>query len=278
MEPETIQLRDSSLTIDEGIAELVHGRAEHRNSLSANLRLDYVDVITRVESDPCIKALIITGSGGSFCSGGDLKAVMDRLSGNGSSTSLPLSMRSSLSCAHQWLTRLRGLEVPVIAAVDGPAFGAGMSLALACDFVLASSRARFCMSFGKLGLIPDMGAIHALPRLVGMANARDLMLTARVVLAEEAQRLGVVHSIYSPEALPDASRRIAARFKGASRQALGTTKRLLNMSFETPYAALADLEANAQAVETCTSYHADALRRFVRKEPPAFDWDRNEAS
>jgi enoyl-CoA hydratase/carnithine racemase len=278
MRSETVRLRDSSLLIEDGVAELTHLRAENRNTLSAELRLDYVDVLARIESEPAIKALIVTGSGGSFCSGGDLKAVVSRLSASGSQANLALSMQSNLSGAHQWLTRLRSLEVPVIAAVDGAAFGAGMSLALAADFVMASSRARFCMSFGKLGLIPDMGAFHALPRLVGMVNARDLMLTARVVNADEAQRLGFVYSIHSTESLADAAWRFARRFKGASRHALGATKRLLNMSFETPYAALAELEANAQAVETCTPYHFDAVQRFVRKEPPEFDWDGNEPS
>jgi enoyl-CoA hydratase/carnithine racemase len=151
-------------------------------------------------------------------------------------------------------------------------------LALAADFIMASSRARFCMSFGKLGLIPDMGAFHALPRLVGMANARDLMLTARVVSADEAKSLSFVHSVHPIESPADASRQFAGRFDRASRGALGTTKRLLNLSFETPYATLTELEANAQAVETCDPYHADALRRFARKEPLAFDWDSGQRS
>ncbi|MGT2472604.1 enoyl-CoA hydratase/isomerase family protein [Paraburkholderia terrae] len=276
MTTETVQLRDSILTITNGVAEFAHCRPEHRNCLSANLRLDYVDMLERIESDPAICALIITGAGGSFCSGGDLKAVVSKLSKHSVENELAISMRSSLIGANQWLSRLRNLEVPVIAAVDGAAFGAGMSLALAADFIMASSRAHFCMSFGKLGLIPDMGAFHALPRLIGVANARDLMLTARVVHADEAKRLGFVYSVHTADSLAEASRQFAGRFKYASRHALGTTKRLLNLSFETPYSTLAELESNAQAVETCTPYHVNALGRFVRKEALAFDWDRDE--
>lgn len=274
MASETTRFRDSDLSIVDGVAEFTHRRPEQRNALSAELRLDYCDMLTRVESDPAVCALVITGAGGSFCAGGDLKAVKERLSNPGAGNDLALSMRRNLSDAHQWLTRLRNLDVPVIAAVDGAAFGAGMSLALAADFVIASTRARFSMSFGKLGLIPDMGAFHVLPRLIGMANARDLMLTARVVDADEGKRLGFVHSVHDAESLADAARQFAGRFRGSSRHALGTTKRLLNLSFETSFAALAELEANAQGVETCTPYHADALARFMRREPPLFDWDR----
>ncbi|CAM2178170.1 Enoyl-CoA hydratase [Paraburkholderia sacchari] len=271
MTSETLQLRDSDLVIADGVAEFTHRRPEDRNPLSANLRLDYVDVLSRVESDPDISALIIAGSGGSFCAGGDLKALMNTLSSADVGNRLALSMRHNLQEAHQWLERLRALDVPVIAAVNGAAFGAGMSLALAADFIFATPRARFCMSFGKLGLLPDMGSFHTLPRLVGMANARDLMLTARIVSGGEAQRLGFVHSVHAAEDLAEASRQFAGHFNGASRSAIGATKRLLNMSFETPYGVMAELEANAQAVQTCTPYHEDALWRFIRKEPPAFD-------
>ncbi|MGA7782985.1 MAG: enoyl-CoA hydratase/isomerase family protein [Paraburkholderia sp.] len=275
MPQEVIALRHAELSITDGIAEFTHQRPEHRNALSTELRQDYVDMLERVESDRSISALIITGSGGSFCAGGDLKAIRERRSNPDPASNPALAMRDNLLGAHAWLSRLRNLEVPVIAAVDGPAYGAGASLALAADFVMISRKASFCMSFHKIGMIPDMGALYIVPRLVGMAVAKDLFLSARRVGADEAKQIGLVHSVVETDALLTNARRFARRFRNGPRGAFGASKRLLNMSFETSYAALAQLEANAQAVETCAPYHADAIARFLRGEPAAYDWDRD---
>ncbi len=274
MMTEQFDLRHSRLSITDGIAEFSHLRPAQRNALSAELRLDYVDMIERVETDHDIHALVITGSGGSFCAGGDLKAVKERRSADGTGKNAAIAMRDNLQGAHAWLERLRNLDVPVIAAVDGPAYGAGASLALAADFVLASTRAAFCMSFLRIGMIPDMGALHTVPRLVGTAIARELLLTARRVEAEEARRLGLVRSVFDADALLPEAHRFARRFRNGPRGAIGATKRLLNHSMESPYAVLAQLEATAQGVETGSHYHAQALDRFLRGEPALFDWDR----
>jgi 2-(1,2-epoxy-1,2-dihydrophenyl)acetyl-CoA isomerase len=172
------------------------------------------------------------------------------------------------------MQRLRNLEVPVIAAVDGAAVGAGFSLALAADFVLASSRAFFCMSFAKVGLVPDLGAAWLLPRAVGMAAAKELVLTARKLGVQEARELGIVHAIHAPEALEEEARRFARRFVAAPREALGLGKRLLNQSFETSYAPLSELESAAQAVASSVPYHAQAIAAFLEGRPALFDWDR----
>ncbi|XYI46906.1 Enoyl-CoA hydratase [Cupriavidus necator] len=114
------------------------------------------------------------------------------------------------------------------------------------------------------------------PRVVGLAVAKDMMMTARRIGVEEARELGIVHSVYTPEALPEEARRLARRFLAGPPQALGQTKRMLNGSFETSYAVFVELEANAQAVATTTAYHAQALQRFARGQPLRFDWDRAE--
>lgn len=274
MTQENIQLRDARLTITDGIAEFTHQRPERRNPLSMDLRQDYIDMLDRIEADPRVRSLIISGAGGAFCAGGDLKSLSERLDSSDPAVNSPESMRRRVLAVHAWLERLRSLGMPVIAAVDGPAAGAGMSIAMAADFILASTRASFSMSFVKVGLLPDMAAFYTLPRLVGMAAAKDLMLTARRLGAEEAHRLGLVHSLHEPASLPEQARCFARRFHGASAHALAQTKRLLNMSFETPYATLVELEANGQAVASATSAHAQAVRRFVAGEPAAFDWDR----
>ena len=273
MPAELLQLRDAQLSIEGGVAEFTHQRPERRNPLSLELRQDYIDMLARVEGDRDIRALIVTGSGAAFCAGGDLKNLNQRLDNSDPQRSLADDLRRRVLDVHTWFDRLRNLEIPVIAAVDGPAVGAGMSIALAADIVLASRHAYFSMSFAKMGLVPDMAAAYILPRIVGMAIAKDLMLTARRVDAEEAKQLGLVHSIYTNDSLLAEARNFARRFAAGPQQALGPIKRLLNRSFETSYATLAELEANAQAVASTTAYHTEALRRFARGEPALYDWD-----
>ncbi|MEM5316945.1 enoyl-CoA hydratase-related protein [Paraburkholderia sp. JHI869] len=261
MSSNPIQLRHATLHIADGVAEFTHQRPEARNALSLELRADYAELVDIVERDASIRALIVTGSGGSFCAGGDLKSMTRAR--ERPETGSPAAIRLRVMEAHGWVQRLRNLEVPVIAAVDGAAAGAGFSLALAADFVLASSRAYFCMSFAKVGLVPDLGAAWLLPRAVGMAAAKELVLTARKLGAQEAQRLGIVHAIHAPESLAEEARRFARRFVSAPREAMGLGKRLLNQSFETPYATLAELECAAQAVASSVPYHAQAIAALI---------------
>lgn len=274
MPEETIALRDARLVIHDGVAHFTHLRPERRNPMSLELRLDYVDMLDRVEGACDVRALVISGSGGAFCAGGDLKGMKDRAEQPDAAAHSPDATRRRLLALHAWAVRLRNLEMPVIAAVDGAAVGAGMALALLADFVLASERAFFSMSFVKVGLLPDMAATYLLPRVVGMAAAKDLVLTGRRLAPGEAKAMGIVHSIHASASLDDEALRLARRFTAAPAQALGPAKRLLNASFETPYAALVELEASAQAVATTSAYHAQALQRFAGGEPLPFDWDR----
>ncbi|MET0542308.1 MAG: enoyl-CoA hydratase/isomerase family protein [Variovorax sp.] len=273
---ETLDLREATLRIgNEGVAEFSHQRPEARNALSMAMRLDYRDMLERVENDRAIRALIITGSAGSFCAGGDVKgmAAMQASGSGGAGMAGPCRSRIAAD-HHRWLDRLRSLDVPVIAAVDGPAYGAGVSIALMADFVLASARATFCMVFAKMGMVPDFGAFHTLPRLVGLAKAKELMLTARRFDAQEARELGIVYAVHEPEQLLDEARRLAARLARGPRDAMGMIKNSLNRSFDSDYRTLAEIEAHQQAVAMSLPYHADAVKRFVHKKPLAYDWDR----
>ncbi|KND59603.1 Enoyl-CoA hydratase [Candidatus Burkholderia verschuerenii] len=273
MPKEQIRLREATLTVADGIAEFAHQRPEARNALSLGLRADYADMLGRVETDRAIRALIVTGSGGSFCAGGDLKSL--REAREHPEANSPDTIRRRLTDGHAWLQRLRNLEMPVIATVDGPAVGAGFSLALAADFVLASSRAFFCMSFVKVGLVPDLGAAYFLPRVIGLSAAKELSMTGRRVDVEEARALGIVHSVHAPDALQGEAHVFARRFLNAPREAQGLTKRLLNQSFESHFAPLVDMESTAQAVASSASYHADAVTAFLDGRKAAFDWESN---
>ncbi len=275
-EGETTQLREARLHVGaNGVAEFSHQRPEARNALSMAMRLDYRDMLEHVENDRAIRALIITGSGGSFCAGGDVKGMAAMQAAGPQATAPAQQCRSRIAADHhRWLDRLRSLDVPVVAAVDGPAFGAGMSIAIMADFVLASTRASFCMVFARMGMVPDFGAFHTLPRLVGLAKAKELMLTARRVGAQEAKELGIVHALHEPQQLSHEAHRFAARLARGPRDAMGMIKNSLNRSFENDYRTMAEIEAHQQAVAMSLPDHAEAVQRFVRKEPLAYDWDR----
>ncbi|MCD0503022.1 enoyl-CoA hydratase/isomerase family protein [Bordetella petrii] len=271
----TLTLRASQLCVRGGVAEFTHQRPESRNPLSMELRHDYQEMLDAVEQDRGIKVLLITGSGGSFCAGGNIKEMQARLQAGDASARAPDATRARLAEANAWLRRLRELDAVVVAAVDGAAFGGGFSLALHADFILASARASFCMSFARLGLTPDFGSIHLLPRLVGIAAARDLMLTGRSLDAQEALRMGLVREVLDPQALLPRARAMAAALGKASGTAMGMTKQLLNQSLESDYASLGSAEAYAQAVAMSTDYHQQAVAAFLAKQPALYDWERD---
>ncbi|VTU21585.1 4-chlorobenzoyl coenzyme A dehalogenase-2 [Variovorax sp. SRS16] len=269
-----LTLRASRLSVDgDGIALFEHLHGEARNPLSMDLRADYAEMLDHVEADPAVRALVIAGSGGSFCAGGDVKDMRERLE-HGQQTA-PAAARRRILDLHRWLQRLRDLELPVIAAVDGAAWGGGFAIALCADFVLATPRASFCMAFLRIGALPDMGAIHLLPRAIGLPRAKDLLMTGRRVDAREAIQLGLVHSLHEPEALQREALALSRRFLAAPRVALGLTKRMANRAYELDAATMSELEACAQATCLAEPDHAEAVRRFVRKEPFRFDWDRD---
>lgn len=257
---------------EDGIAVFEHLRPEARNPLTMALRADYRAMLDVVESDDRVRALILAGGGGVFCGGGDVKGMLARLPDGSQAT----GVRRRILDLNGWLTRLRDLEIPVVAAVDGPAFGGGFAIALCADFILATPRAAFCMVFLRIGALPDMGAIHMLPRAVGLAKAKELLMTGRKVSGPEGERLGFVHALHPPESLQEAALGFARRFLPAPRVALGLTKRLANRAYELDAQQLAELESTAQVACLSEPDHADALARFANKQAARFDWDRND--
>ena len=253
--------------IEDGIGVLTLNRPDKRNALDLAMREEMSDVVLRVRRDAAVKAMIITGSGGSFCAGGDLSALtaakMDAI-----------AARQRIRDLHVWFPELVNLEKPVITAVDGPAFGAGFMLALCGDFVLASPRAKFCAVFVRIGLVPDLGGFWLLPRVVGLQRAKELAMTGRTVEAEEAQRLGIVLETHPAEQLMDRAMAFARRFRHASTAALGMAKSAMNQSYNLDQRTLAELEAYAQALAITSEAHGEAVQNFLNKKPLAFDWDR----
>ena len=255
-------------TVQDGIGTITLNRPEARNALNQAMRPALAAAVTQMRDDASVHAVILTGAGGAFCSGGDISAMLD-------TSRTGLAFRAGMRELHQWFPELVNMEKPVIAAVDGPAFGAGLSLALAADFVLATRRAKFCAVFGRIGLVPDLGALHLLPRIVGLQKAKELVFTARTVEAEEAKQLGMVYDIVEDgAALTQAAQALARRFGEASTAAIGMAKTLMNQSFESDARTLAEMESYAQSMCRGSPYHQEAIRRFKAKEPLRFDWDR----
>lgn len=262
--------KDIRLEIDGGVATITFNRPESRNPLGGLLREEFADAVVEIgkAAGKTVSAVILTGAGPAFCAGGDIN-VLREMSDRG-----PAAMRVRMKESHETLERWLDLPIPTIAAVNGAAAGAGFSLALASDFVFAATRARFVMSFGRIGLVPDWGAMYLLPRIVGLQRAKELVLTARMIDAEEARSFGLVLDILDDDRLLDHARDFASRFVDASPDAIRMAKKIMGDSFETSRHAALDAEADAQAAANASAYHKAALARFLAKQPALFDWDR----
>lgn len=234
-----------------------------RNALTPPVRDELAKAIAEVRADDGVRAVVITGAGGSFCAGGDLRGIASaQLEG--------AAARTRMHATQRWMRELITLDKPVIAAVDGAAYGAGFSLALASDIVLATPAARFCMVFLRIGLVPDCGAFYLLPRVVGPQRARELMLSAREVRAAEARDLGIVMELHEPATLLPRALEMAASFRHASPAAVSVIKR--STADTGALDAALDAEANAQALLFGTPEHKEAVHRFLDKQPLAFQW------
>jgi 2-(1,2-epoxy-1,2-dihydrophenyl)acetyl-CoA isomerase len=242
--------------------------AATRNALSAQVRDGLAQAVEQVKADRDIGALVITGANGAFCAGGDLRG-MAAAPGLESG-----AWRERMHATHAIFREILTLDRPVIAAVDGAAYGAGFSLALAADFVLATPRARFCLSFMRVGLVPDCGATYTLPRVVGPQKARELMLSAREVGAPEALELGIAMELHESAQLLPRALALAGSFAQASPLAVSLVKRIT--ADPGAMEAAFEAEANAQALCFQTTPHREAVRRFFDKQPPAFRWPPNK--
>src|SRR3972149_4191313 len=182
---------------------LTLNKPESRNPLTEETKLEIISALDYVEKTQGIGALIITGRGDAFCAGGDIKKIGRELA--------PDEIREVMLKSQRLLKKLLGIEKPVIAAVNGDAFGMGCNLALAADFIVASEKARFCEVFVKIGAIADFGALFFLPRLVGLWKSKELIYLGKVVDAREAERIGLIYQVVPPEELEGAALDLAGR-------------------------------------------------------------------
>ncbi|GLC95129.1 enoyl-CoA hydratase [Cupriavidus sp. TA19] len=244
-------------------AVITLNRPHRRNALDDSINAAMTDIVRTVREDRSVTAVVLTGAGGNFCAGADL---VD----GGAEVERGFYVRDLLLDHHGWFTELTDLEKPVISAVDGFATGAGLSVALAADFIIASDRARFVSSFGRVGFIPDLSLMYVLPRRVGLVRAKEIVFSAREIQGEEAVAIGLAEAVVPADRLRDAAIEFAQRFENAPTHVLGMAKRIMNRTFETDRHALLQLEAAVQGLCAASQYNAEAVRRFFSKEAPLF--------
>ncbi|WP_422098994.1 enoyl-CoA hydratase/isomerase family protein [Variovorax sp.] len=252
--------------LDDGVATLTLNRPEAKNALDPTMADELGGCLAAIRADESVRVLVLAGAGGAFCAGGDVKAM-----GQGGPRT-PEQRRAGMARYTRICTELMALDRPVIAAVDGVAYGAGFSLALMCDIVLLSERARLCMVFQRIGLVPDMGAFYTLPRVVGLQRAKELIFSAREIDAAEALRLGLAMEVLPAEALAARAQAIARSFAGASPVAMSIAKRALQASLGSDLQTLLEIESSGQALASNSDYAKEAVRRFAAREPAQFRW------
>ena len=257
--------------IDDGVATITLNRPDKRNALSDYLTPALRETLLRFDEDPEVRVVVLTGAGKAFCAGGDI-------SGMGSSGTQTAPTRRTfqdgvreLQRKQETLTlRLFDLSKPTIAALPGPAAGAGFSIALACDLRIAAESAFVTTAFSNIGLSGDYGASWLLPQLVGIAKAKELFFTSRRVGAAEAFALGIVNEVVPDEALRDRTLELARMIANGPPVALRYMKENLNRALNADLRTCLALEADRMSRSAQTQDHKEAVAAFLAKRAPVF--------
>lgn len=252
----------------EHVVTLTMNQADRRNPLTGNTAVDeFLEAIARIRSDASVRAVILTGADPAFSAGGDIRTMQQQAAPEVT----PAQIREDYREGIQRLPlALFNLEVPTIAAINGPAIGAGLDLACMCDLRIASEQARFAESFVKLGIIPGDGGAWLLPRVVGMARAAELAFTAEVIDAQQALEWGLVSRVVPHGTLMDEARALARRITVHPPQAMRMTKKLMREALHTRLDTILELSAAYQALAHKTPEHAEAVSAFLEKRAPRF--------
>lgn len=246
----------------DGIVTIVLNRPESYNAINEQMKKELNEALKDLSRDPAVRCVVIRGAGEkAFCSGQDLKEHQGQ----------KRSLRESLEKSYNPLIRkIREMEKPVIAMINGVAAGAGCSLALACDMRIMSSSAKLIEVFVRIGLVPDSGSHWFLPRLTGMARAFEYAATGRDIPAEEANRVGLVNTVVPPDQLEQVTMDLARSLASAPTRAIGLIKRTLNKALTSDLDTLLEYEAMIQEVASQTEDHNEGVQAFLEKRAPKF--------
>jgi len=256
-------------TKQDGIAILTMSRPEARNALSQPMLAALLEALPRLAADASIGAVVITGAGNAFCAGGDVKGFAATEGGANHGRS-PEEAAHALRQSMEVSRWLHDMPKITIASIPGAAAGAGLSIALACDFRIAAKGAKITTAFAKVGLSGDFGGTYFLTQLVGSAKAKELYLLSDVILAEEAERLGIVNRAVEPAQLEAETLTLAKRFASGARITQGLMKKNLNTAEKGDMLLSFDTEALNHSRSAQTADHAEAAKAFVEKRAPVF--------
>jgi 2-(1,2-epoxy-1,2-dihydrophenyl)acetyl-CoA isomerase len=250
--------------LHEGVQTLTLNQPDRYNALSRAMIRALTDAVRAAERDDGIRALVVTGAGTGFCSGADISEF--QMSDGGPDAGTDLRQQYN-----PLITRLHALEKPVIAAINGVAAGAGLSVALACDLRYAAESARLVVAFVRLGLVPDAGLTYFLPRLVGPGKTLELAWSGDPVGAQEAFDLGIVNKLVPDDQLLAHTQDLAARLARGPAKAIALIKRAINQSHELPLDRVLELEASYQTIAARDSNFAEGVAAFRAKRAPNFN-------
>ena len=248
--------------INNGVGFITLNRPDKYNSYNREMALAFQASLDEFEGNDTVRCIYITGAGKGFCSGQDLSEAMNPT---------PQEFERMVSEHYNaTILRMRHIEKPIIAAVNGVAAGAGANIALAADIVLAAESASFIQAFSKIGLIPDSGGTYTLPRLIGMQRATALMMTGEKVLAADAVAMGMIYKCYPDADFETESKKMAYGLAQMPTKGIGLTKRLLNTSFNNTLAQQLDFEKQVQMQAGATADFREGVQAFLEKRKPVF--------
>jgi len=247
---------------ENGVGYITLNRPDKYNSYNREMALALQATLDECETDDEIRCIYITGAGKGFCSGQDLSEAM-----NPTPEEFERMVREHYNAT---ILRLRKIEKPIIAAVNGVAAGAGANIALACDIVLACESASFIQAFSKIGLIPDSGGTYFLPRLVGMQRAAALMMTADKVTATEAASMGMIYKCFPDDVFEAESIKMAVYLAQMPTKGIGLTKRLLNETYNHSLEEQLNREKEVQALAGSSYDFREGVQAFLEKRKPVF--------
>ncbi|MDD5095488.1 MAG: enoyl-CoA hydratase/isomerase family protein [Dehalococcoidia bacterium] len=245
------------------VATITLNRPEKLNTMSPELMSDLTKVMGEVERDDEIRAVIVTGAGRAFCAGGDVPKLF-------ASSRDPITVMGLAHDGARMVSAMRNLPKPLIAAVNGPAIGGGLNIALACDIIIAAENASFCSAFISLGFHPDTGGIYFLTRLVGVARACELVFTGKTINAVEAERIGLVNHVVPADKLEATARELATRLANGPSKAIGLAKASIYQSLTMDMASVLELEARSVGMTLATEDANAAIDAFLKKGKVVF--------
>ena len=250
--------------VRDNVAHLTLNRPDAANSINENMGKDLMHAALRCDEDPEIRAVLISGAGKIFSGGGDLKDFISK------GDQLPYHIKEITTYLHAAISRLTRMDAPVVAAVHGAVAGAGMSIAIACDIVVAAETTRFMVAYTRAGLVPDGSSTYFLPRIVGLKRALELTLTNRMFSAQEALQWGLVTRVLPDNELLVQARAIAVQLAAGPTRAYGISKRLLHSGWMETLETQMENESQAIANSARTLDAREGITAFLEKRPPKY--------